>query len=58
MSARIQELQTELAQLDFKLEALGWRLAAHAREMAAARERLNRALGERPTEPLMLRPQK
>lgn len=54
--SELAELQSQIAQLDFKLEALGWRLAAHAREVSAARERLDRALGTSPTTPLQLRP--
>lgn len=53
---RIEEIQAEVVQLGFKLEALGWRLAAHARELALARERLDRELGRVPTQPLLLRP--
>lgn len=57
MSApRLEELRTTIDVLALKTEALGWRLAAHVRELAAARVKLELALGHVPTLPLELRP--
>lgn len=54
MSPTEQEaLELRLRQLDFKLEALRWRIEAHARDVAELREQT--AQRGQPTQPFPLR---
>lgn len=52
---RFEEVRAEMTEVTLRLEALGWRLAALARQVAATRERLDRELGTKATQPLQLR---